>query len=61
MLMEQESKFQKLIHGKNSRRLLESSVISQSKHLKQRGGFYQISANVADIILHDNNIRIENG
>ena len=46
----------KPIHCKKSRRLLVSAVISQSKHVKQRAGFYPISLYLADIILRENNI-----
>ena len=50
----------KPIHCKKSHRLLESVVISKTNHIKQRPGFYQISQYLADIILHKNNIKIEN-
>ena len=51
----------KSINCKNSRRQLESAVISRSKHIKQRLGFYQISPYLADIILRENNTEVENG
>ena len=41
--------------------LLESVVISKTNHIKQSPGFYQISLYLADFMLHENNIRIENG
>ena len=43
------------------RRLLESAVIFKTNHTKQRQGFYQISPNLANIILNENKIKIENG
>ena len=46
---------------KKSHGLLESAVISKTNHIKQLHGFYQISPYLADVILHENNIRIENG
>ena len=48
----------KPIYCKNSSRLLESAVISQSKDIKQWATFYQISPNQTDIILRENNIEI---
>ena len=39
----------------------ESAVNSQCNHIKQRPGFYQISSYLADIILQENYIKIENG
>ena len=51
----------KPIDCKKSRRLFESAAISKTKHIKQRPGFYQISPYLADIILHENKIEIENG
>ena len=46
---------------KKKRRLLESAVISKTNHVKQRPSFYKISPDLADIILHEDNIKIENG
>ena len=43
-----------------SHRLLESAVIPISNHIPQRLGFYLISPYLANIILHENNIKIEN-
>ena len=44
------------------RLLLESAIITHSKHIiKQCPGFYQISPYLADIILCENNIEMENG
>ena len=40
-------------------RLLESAVISKSKHIKKRSGFYLISTYLADIISRENDIEIE--
>ena len=52
----------KPIHCKKSNRLLESTIISHSKHIiKQRHDFNQISLYLADIILHEINIEIEKG
>ena len=51
----------KLIHYKKSLRLLEFSVIFKTNHQKQHPGFYQILLYLADILLHENNIKIENG
>ena len=51
----------KPIYGKTSRRLRESAVISKTKHLKQRPGFYQISPYLSNIILNENKIKIEKG
>ena len=48
-------------HSKTSRRLLESAVISKRNHIKQRPGFYQISPYLANIILNENKIKMENG
>ena len=48
-------------HCKKSRRLLESQVISQFKHIKLQPGFYQILPDSTNIILRKNNIPIENG
>ena len=50
----------KPIYCEKSRRLLESAVIFKTNHIKQRKGFFQISSYLADM-LHENNIRIENG
>ena len=49
----------KLIHYKTSRRLLETAGISKTNHIRLRPGFYQISPYLANIILHENNIKIE--
>ena len=51
----------KPIHCKKSHKLIESAVISISNHIPQRPGFYQISPYLANIILHENNIKIKNG
>ena len=52
----------KLIHCKKSSRLLGSAIISHSKYIiKQCPDFYQISLYLADIILRENNIEMENG
>ena len=45
------------IHCKTSRRLLKPAIISQSKHIKQRAGFYQIPPYLTDIILRENDIK----
>ena len=53
----------KPIHYKKYRRLLESVVISKTNHIYKRPGFLkfsQISPYQANIILHENNIKIEN-
>ena len=41
----------KPIHCKKSQRLLESAVISETNHIKQCSGFYQILPYLANIIL----------
>ena len=46
------------IAKKKSHWLLESAVISISNHIPQRPEFQQISPNLANIILHENNIKI---
>ena len=51
----------KPIHRKKSRRLLESAVFFKTKHIKQHPGFFQFSPYLADIILHENDIKIGNG
>ena len=51
----------KLIHCKKFRRLLKYVAISKTNYIKQCPGFYQISPYLAHIILHENNIKIENG
>ena len=51
----------KPIHWKSSHWLLELVVISKTKDFKQQPGFFQISPNLADIILLGNNIKRENG
>ena len=50
----------KPIHCKKICRLLESTVFSKIKHIKQRPRFFQILPYL-DIILHENNLKIENG
>ena len=50
----------KPIHCKKSCWLLESIIISISNHIPQRPGFYQTSPYLANTILHENNIKIEN-
>ena len=37
------------------------AVISKINNIRQRPGFYQISLYLVDIILRENNIKIENG
>ena len=39
---------------------VESAFISKSKHIKHRAGFYEISSYLADIILREDDIEIEN-
>ena len=51
----------KPIHCKKSRRLIESTIISKTNHIKQHPGFYHTSLNLANILQHENNIKIENG
>ena len=51
----------KPIHGKNSHRLLEFAVISMSNHIPQRIECHQISPYLANIILYENDMKIENG
>ena len=41
-------------------RLLESAVISKTNHIRQHPGFYQVSPYLANIILLENNMKIEN-
>ena len=50
-------------HTFQSCRLFESVVIPppKKKHIRQRPGFYQIWPCLVNIILHENNIKIENG
>ena len=50
----------KPIHFKKSQRLLESVVISKTNYIKEHLGFYQISPYLANIILNENRIKIEN-
>ena len=38
--------------------MLESEVISISNHISQKPGIYQISHFLANIILHENEIKI---
>ena len=51
----------KPIHRQKSCSLLEFAIISKTNHIKQRPRFYQVSPYFADIILHEKNIKIENG
>ena len=51
----------KSIPCKKSHRLLESVVISKTKHINELNGLFKVSPYLADIILHVNNIKIENG
>ena len=51
----------KPIPSKTSWRLLEFAVISKTNHIKQHPGFYQILPHLANIILNENKIKIENG
>ena len=51
----------KPIHCKKSHRLLEFEVISKTNHRRQRQGFYQMSPYLVNTILHENNIKMENG
>ena len=50
----------KPIHYKKCYRLLESTLIFKTNHIKQCPGFYKISPYLADIMLDENNIKIEN-
>ena len=43
-----------------SRRLLESAIISKTNHIRQHSGFYQFSPYLVNIVLRENNIKIEN-
>ena len=49
----------KPIHCKKSHKLLESAIIFKTNHMRQRPEFYQISTYLANIILHENNIKIK--
>ena len=51
----------KPINCKISPRLLQSAAISKTKYIQQRPRFNQIPSFLADIMLHENNIEIENG
>ena len=52
----------KAVDRKKSSQQLESASISHFKHIiKPCFGFYQISSDLADIILHGNNREIKNG